>query len=121
MFTIQFNTLCTIDPNVQLIPTVSFYLDDFQHFQLSRLKQLGVESLAQGLNMMAHGEVRTCYLAVTRLKLAPLSHHVPILLTLACVFSAPGLQEAALELEAHTETAGMRVLRQLVDFRKLDI
>jgi hypothetical protein len=33
------------------------------HFQLGRLKQLGVESLAQGLNIMAPGEVRTRDLA----------------------------------------------------------
>jgi hypothetical protein len=36
------------------------------HFQLGGLKQLGVKHLAQGLNMMAPGEVRTHDLAVTR-------------------------------------------------------
>jgi hypothetical protein len=48
------------------------------HFQLGRLKQLGVESLAQGLNIMAPGEVRTRDLAVPKPTRSPLCHHVHI-------------------------------------------
>jgi hypothetical protein len=49
------------------------------HFQLGRLKQLGVESLAQGLDIMAPGEVRTRDLAVPKPTRSPLRHHVHIL------------------------------------------
>jgi hypothetical protein len=43
------------------------------------LKQLVVKSLAQGINMMAPGEVRTHNFAVTRPTryIVPLSHHFP--------------------------------------------
>jgi hypothetical protein len=54
---------------VQLFPAVNFFFVFYlagTHFQLGRLKQLGVESLAQGLNMMAPGEVRTHDPSVTR-------------------------------------------------------
>jgi hypothetical protein len=49
--------------NTRYVHIVPAYIGT--HFQLGGLKQLGVKSLAQGLNMMAPGEVRTHDLAIT--------------------------------------------------------